>query len=972
MTTISRHTLTAGDVVRGLGALLLLAVLVAGLPAALLAVAGPPPLPSTVPSLDDLVGALARPDDGTLLVAALTWVGWIGWATLAVSIAVEIPAAARGFRAPRLPALGPQQRLAAGLVATAAVLFTGTASLAAASLPLPADATPTLTDAAPHDASPEPLDSAEHARSVVHIVEPGDTLWDIAEQHLGNGGRYPDLYEASKDTTQPGGRRLTDPDLIYPGWEITIPGDRSGSTPARAQPPDEPDRMDGPAPPSTQADLKEPTIHSRDGSAPESPTTSPNQVPSPATTEDTDVPRAHDLGEPADELNDADDEDTIPIDLCTVGGIGATLAGGLLFYLGVQRARQHRHRKPGHRIALPADETARMEDELRSIHDPSTVDHVNRALRTITARCAMTGTVPPQLRYARLIHGQLELHLAERGELPAPFLPTASPTLWILDPDGHILDVDEAADYAAPYPSLLTIGYDMDGGAVLVDLEHVGALTVLGGGDVKDEVIAAMAAELGTSLWSDDLRVTVAGAAPALAGVLDGDRIRVVDAAGPDLDDVLTEMSNRAAADRAAFVDVGVTGLSVARMAGVAEGAWATDVLLVGQQLTDDQRDRLAQLIQAEPRTATAAVTTVGPALTEWTVHLGTEEADAVIDPLGLAVTPQRLGPKDHARVLDLLTTTHAEPTSPPPSWHVDPDGEYELDGMRADYREELLTVPLTGNAPSSDAHQSGTGPGTNADPHGSSHAPLVAVLGPVEIQRAPELSEPTKRAQLTALAVFLAMNSGATRDAVDVAMWPGRRVSLATRNTAMAKLRSWLGSDPSGDDYLPRAAGDGYRLHPAVRSDWDLFTELLPNGPARTSTSSLIAALDLVRGQPFHGANPRRYVWAERIQQEMIAAIGDVADELARRALHAGDHRLALKAVLTGLAAEPGSEQLWRHRLRAHHAAGDWSALERAADQLTALADELGGELEDETLSVLHELLGPTASQQPSRRRGR
>jgi DNA-binding SARP family transcriptional activator len=213
-------------------------------------------------------------------------------------------------------------------------------------------------------------------------------------------------------------------------------------------------------------------------------------------------------------------------------------------------------------------------------------------------------------------------------------------------------------------------------------------------------------------------------------------------------------------------------------------------------------------------------------------------------------------------------------------------------------------------------------------------------------------------------------MNPGATRDAVDEAMWPGRRVSLATRNTAMAKLRNWLGTDPDGNDYLPRAA-DGYRLHPAIRTDWHLFTELLPDGPASASTAKLVATLDLVRDQPFKGVNPRRYIWAERIQQEMIAAIGDVADELARRALRADDHRLALKAVMAGLAAEPGSEQLWRHRLRAHHAAGDRVALERAADQLTALADELGGELDDETIDLLHKLLSQTTAGQTATRGG-
>jgi hypothetical protein len=100
-----------------------------------------------------------------------------------------------------------------------------------------------------------------------------------------------------------------------------------------------------------------------------------------------------------------------------------------------------------------------------------------------------------------------------------------------------------------------------------------------------------------------------------------------------------------------------------------------------------------------------------------------------------------------------------------------------------------------------------------------------------------------------------------------------------------------------------------------------------------------------------------------------MIAAIGDVADELASRALRAGDHRLALKAVMTGLLVEPGSEQLWRHRLRAHHAAGDLVAVERAADQLTVLADELGSELEDETIDLLNQLLRRNTTEQTGTR---
>jgi len=61
-------------------------------------------------------------------------------------------------------------------------------------------------------------DEVEGADPVFHEVKKGDTLWKIAEQALGNGARYPEIFEANKPM-------LSDPDKIYPGQRLRIPHD---------------------------------------------------------------------------------------------------------------------------------------------------------------------------------------------------------------------------------------------------------------------------------------------------------------------------------------------------------------------------------------------------------------------------------------------------------------------------------------------------------------------------------------------------------------------------------------------------------------------------------------------------------------------------------------------------------------------------------------------------------------------------
>lgn len=62
---------------------------------------------------------------------------------------------------------------------------------------------------------PESVDVPDGERAVV--VQPGNSLWRIARRTLGSGADYTLIYEANRD-------QIRDPDLIYPGQVILLPG----------------------------------------------------------------------------------------------------------------------------------------------------------------------------------------------------------------------------------------------------------------------------------------------------------------------------------------------------------------------------------------------------------------------------------------------------------------------------------------------------------------------------------------------------------------------------------------------------------------------------------------------------------------------------------------------------------------------------------------------------------------------------
>ncbi len=666
----------------GAAATLLITALLVGMPWLLLHTTGNP-IPTHLPTTDEITGWFTRPDDGTLALGAIRYAAWIVWLILAATLLIEITAAARGLTAPQLPGLRLPQLGANRLVAAAAMLFLALPTLATVAPAWAEPTTPVATAPETPVSRTPPSGSTTMPKAPVagfmeHVVVRGDTLSQVATTYLGDADRWPEIFQASSGITQPGGRRLTNPDLIIPGWTLRIPttpttlattnsggfvehvvtsgdtltglaktylGDAArwpeifaASTGLR-QPdgrhlvnPDlivngwtlripTPTPQAPPAQNATPATQPAPATPGTNPPAAPAASTTPHASPQPTTTTAAPTTAASDpahataTGGQVPDASGVGEPMSAPWLLTGFTIGGAVLAGSALMVLRRRREHQFRLRRPGRALASPAPTLAPVEKTISVVG---------------TSSAPTVEFMDRALRYLatdRTHHG-LPMPVLDRVDLTSQDLlahfaaPVTLDDPWHPDDDTGLCwrispdaVLDAVDDQPAPYPLLVTVGITDQGGSCLLNLEQLGTVLVTGDPDYGLDFVRYVGAELAVNPWSRDVRIACLGVADEIT-TMNPTRFRPA----RDTTDTAADMLDDAAATATRLSDTG-TDLISARVQQLTGETWTAQALLIdADTATHQDIQDLTQMIADQPgTTATTIVITGNPKAIEGT-----------------------------------------------------------------------------------------------------------------------------------------------------------------------------------------------------------------------------------------------------------------------------------------------------------------------------------------------------------------
>lgn len=786
-----------------------------------------------------------------------------------------------------------------------------------------------------------------------YVVRPGDTLSGIAESVLGSPERYPEIFEASQTTVQPNGHRLTDPDMILPGWHLTIPASNDPDIPEVTEP---------------KPDVRQPDDA-------EHPTTDPSHTPAPSAEPSTGYSLV-----PENVSEEPSDSEVTPSWLLPgLAGAGALLAGSLWLTLRSRRRTQLRYRRPGEVIAPPPQELRNVEKSAHASGAPAatSLEVADRLLRHLAAVTDTQGDVPPDLLLAELCSESLTLHLASAAELAVPW--DGADTVWTAPLDAAVEDIDQIA----PYPLLVTIGQSADGHLWLANLEAIGPVSLTGDRDNAEKLARHISAELILNPWASLVDVELLGIGDELAPLdpmrlhthLPGDdaflsqfsadlerasdrvrpeRFRALVSEGPIEDDLY----ERIVAAHTLRSGVAVVAVLPRDESGSTSFALEHDQTLRSPKIGVDLS--AAGLTADEAAACAAIVDLTRIASTDPVVATaesqGQEEVAA--EPRGSTdgelTEPRPDGPAGQGSLLPLSNLAYSDRAA---------TTDDELDAMAPVIPSE--SRPLAQD-PDPDLD---TDLEAWLDPVSS--LPRLTLLGPVGVRACGDPKAVVKRKPYyTEVLAYLALHPDGVTSAK---LADDFGITTSRARVDANAVRTWLGDNTrTGRRHVPdanesdAAAERGVPTYQVedLLSDLDLFRRLRARGEARGADGihDLVQALKLVTGQPFDQLRPGGWAWlleGDRVDHTVSCAVVDVAHLVATHALGTEDIGLAETAANIAHRAAPHDEIAKLDLVAALAAGGHQQEAERLLhdDVFNRRDDDLGpADLPERTAKIVRQ----------------
>ena len=812
-----------------------------------------------------------------------------------------------------------------------------------------------------------------------YVVEHGDTLEDIAATHLGDPNRWPEIFQASSAITQPDGRHITNPDLILPGYTVRIPQQRTAKPPAAGTH----TKTDPVGPQHHQV---APTDQVPHDTAPVIPVQPSNPVQPPAPAQPTapahsetpapQEPAAHD----AARQEASSDHTNILSAPWVVSSLaeGAVLSGILLLALRRRRRRQFEVRRPGRAIAVPPPELAPYEKTITVAGHPmeKSIEFLNAVLRQLALDIAAAHETAPPVAAVELTETSATLHLTEPADLPDPWIGSPDKLRWTANTSAHVAAGPHSAP--APFPLLATIGRDDQGHWWLLNLEHLGTITIGGDTDQARDLMRYIACELALAPWADSARIDGVGIGSEAAR-MNATRTRYHDTDTEAADSVLASALEMI--DRADGLD---TDTPTGRSTQIDDELWLARLLLVDAVDADEASlQRLIDLITDHPdRTGASVVLADRDHAGGFAIDLSNdgrlrvEKAGLDLIPVGLTAdaadgAAQVLEQSQDADDIEVpidesavngweaftdksgairreytlprnvqeITEADAEPAR---SLLEDDDQAYlEAAAVTEEDLEQVAPRVPVKVCEAVEAELTTLDEDYQAWITKDPTRPRLRLLGPVKLTANGDMTEVADRIGFyTELAAYLASKSryGATTDEVVEAFGYENKNRV---RVDMTILRDWLGTNPAtGQPFLPKAPDapakrehgkNVYQLDTGpggIIVDTNLFEKKKARAQSRgeAGMADLREALTLVDGVPYSKLRETGWSWlleGDRADHQAVRMISDAAHVLTTHYLKQDAIKDAYAVAKVGVLAAPDEQTMQFNLARVMKAEG-------------------------------------------------